>query len=58
LLTVIVFLEGDRLVNYLEYRRDWADFAGLKNPYTPETAVFTVSSSPNDPYRFILSPTP
>ncbi len=58
LLTVIVFLKGGRLVHYLEYRRDWAEFVDLKNPYMPETAVFEVSASPNDPYRFILSPTP
>ena len=56
LLTVIVFLKDDRLVNYLEYRRDWADFVDVKNPYTPETAVFTVSTSPANPYEFVLSP--
>ena len=56
LLTVIVFLQGGRLVNYLELRRDWTDFAEVQNPYSPETAVFKVSPSPNDPYAFILSP--
>jgi hypothetical protein len=58
LLTVIVFLQGGKLVNYLEYRRDWADFVDVENPYTAETAVFDVSPSPNDPYAFILSPSP
>ncbi|GEM_PF-682695 len=56
LLTVIVFVKDDRLVHYLEYRRDWAEFVDLKNPYTPETAVFAVSASPANPYEFILSP--
>lgn len=56
LLTVIVFLRDGKLVNYLEYARDHADFADVENPYTPETAVFRVSPSPSDPGRFILSP--
>lgn len=56
LLTVIVFLKDDRLVNYLEYQRDQADFADVENPYTPETAVFEVTPSPTDPNRLILSP--
>lgn len=55
LLTVIVFLRDDRLVNYLEYRRDRADFVDVKNPYTPATAVFAVSRSPGDPDAFTLS---
>jgi len=58
LLTVIVFLQDGKLVSYLEYRRDWADFIDVKNPYTPETGVFRASPSPNDPYRFTLSPIP
>ena len=56
LLTVIVFLKGGRLVNYLEYRRDWADFVDVKNPYTPETAVFQVAPSSTNPYVYILMP--
>jgi hypothetical protein len=58
LLTVILFVQGGKLVNYLEYRRDRADFVDVKNPYTPETAVFRATSSPNDPDRFTLSPIP
>lgn len=56
LLTVVVFLKDGRLVNYLEYPRDQADFVDVANPYTPETAVFKVAPSPDDPSRFILSP--
>lgn len=56
LLTVIVFLSDGKLVDYLEYPRDRADFVDVKNPYTPETATFSVSPSPSDPYKFILSP--
>jgi hypothetical protein len=56
LLTVIVFLRAGKLVNYLEYRRDRADFVDVKNPNTPETAVFDVSRSPSDPYAYVLSP--
>ena len=58
LLTVIVFLRDGKLVNYLDYRRDWADFVDVSNPYTPETAVFQVSPSPTNPYAFILAPIP
>ena len=58
LLTVIVFLNGGRLVNYLEYPRDEADFAGVRNPYTPETARFEAKPSPDGPSRFVLSPAP
>lgn len=56
LLTVIVFLRDGKLVRYLEYRRDRADFVDVKNPYTPETAVFRVTSPPANPGEFILSP--
>jgi hypothetical protein len=56
LLTVIVFVKDGKLVNYLEYRRDRADFVDVKNPYTPETAVFKVTPSPTNPYIVILSP--
>lgn len=56
LLTVIVFLKDGRMVDYLELRRDRADFANVENPYTPETAVFAVSPSPVDPYAYVLSP--
>lgn len=56
LLTVIVFLRKGRVVSYVEYRRDRAEFIDVKNPYTPESAVFSVSSSPKDAHAFILSP--
>jgi len=58
LLTVIVFVRDGKLVDYLEYRRDWADFVDVKNPYAPETAVFRASPSPNDPNSFTLAPIP
>jgi hypothetical protein len=56
LLTVVVFLRDGRLVDYLEYRRDWADFADVKNPYTPGTAVFRVTPSPTMPGAYFLEP--
>jgi len=56
LLTVIVFIADNKLINYLEYSRDRADFVGVKNPYTPETAIFSVSPSPDGSYKYILSP--
>lgn len=56
LLTVIVFLRGGKLVDYLEFRRDLAEFVNPKNSYTPETAVFRVSPSPNASSTFLLSP--
>ncbi len=56
LLTVIVFLKDGKLVRYLEFRRDRADFVHVKNPYTPETAVFRVTSPTENPEEFILSP--
>jgi hypothetical protein len=58
LLTVIVFLNGGRLVNYLEYPRDQADFARVQNPYTPGTARFEATPSPDGASRFVLSPAP
>jgi hypothetical protein len=58
LLTVIVFLNGGRLVDYLEYPRDHADFAGVANPYTPQTAIFSVTSSQTNPPRYILTHAP
>lgn len=56
LLTVIVFLKDGKLIDYLEYPRDRADFVDVKNPYTPETAVFDVFPSPSSPPEFILAP--
>ena len=56
LLTVVVFSQSGNIVNYLEYRRDWADFLDVANPYTPSTAVFKVRRSPTDPPTFILTP--
>ncbi len=56
LLTVIVFLRDGKLVNYLEYRRDWAEFVHVKNPYSPEEAAFRVTPSPTTPDGFILTP--
>ena len=58
LLTVIVFVRDGKLADYLEYRRDWAEFVNVKNPYTPETAVFKVVPSPTNPNGYILSPAP
>ncbi len=57
LLTVIVFLRDGKLVNYLEYPRDQGDFVDVKNPYSPDSAVFRVAPSPTDPNGFILTPT-
>lgn len=57
-LTVIVFLRGGRLVDYLELRSDRAAFVDIQNPYTPESALFTVSSSPQHTGVFTLSPVP
>jgi hypothetical protein len=56
LLTVIVFIRDGKLVNYLETRRDRADFVDLKNPYTPDTAKFRAAPSPDNPKQYILSP--
>jgi len=56
LLTVIVFLRDGKLVNYLEYRSDWAQFAEVKNPYSPDQAAFTVEASPSNSSGFILTP--
>ena len=56
LLTVIVFLRDGRLVNYLEYRSDLADFVAVKNPYSPDKAAFRVAPSPINPKGFILTP--
>ena len=58
LLTVIVFLKDGKLVNYLEYPRDHADFADVENPYTPETATFMVEPSQTNPPRYILTQAP
>jgi hypothetical protein len=55
-LTVIVFLRDGKLVNYLEYRRDQADFVAVENPYTPQTAIFQVEPSPNEADAYILTP--
>lgn len=56
LLTVVVFVRNGKLANYLEYRRDWAEFVNVKNPYTPDTAVFRVAPSPTNPGAYILTP--
>lgn len=56
LLTVVVFLRDGKLVSYLEYRRDWADFVGLSNPYTPDTAVFRVEPSADKAGAYVLTP--
>ena len=57
LLTVIVFLRDGKLVDYLEYPSDWAQFAEVKNPYSPDQAAFTAEASPSNSSRFILTPT-
>ncbi len=55
LLTLLVFSRRGAVADYIEYRSDWAAFEGLKNPYTPATAVFVVERrSPTD--RFVLRP--
>jgi len=56
LLTVIVFLRDGKLVNYLEYRSDRAQFAEVKNPYSPDQAAFTVEASPSNSRGYILTP--
>ena len=56
LLTVIVFLRDGKLVNYLEYRRDRAEFVHVKNPYSPDEAAFRVTPSPINADGFILTP--
>jgi len=58
LLTVIVFLKDGTLVNYVEYPRDHADFAGVANPYTPQTANFSVTPSQTNTPRYILTRAP
>jgi len=58
LLTVIVFVRDGKLIDYLEYRRDRAEFVNVENPYDPETAVFIVSASGQAPQRMILTPVP
>jgi len=56
MLTVIVFLRDDKMVNYLEYRGDRADFVDVKNPYSPQTAIFRVEPSPHSPDGYTLTP--
>jgi hypothetical protein len=56
LLTVIVFLRDDKMMNYLEYRGDLADFVDVKNPYSPQTAIFSVEASPHNPNGYSLTP--
>jgi hypothetical protein len=58
LLTVIVFLRNGKLVNYLEFRGDWAEFTDVDNPYTPHTAVFRAAPAPGIPTRYILTRAP
>jgi len=56
LLTVIVFVRDGRMVNYLEYRSDRAEFVDLKNPYSPQTAIFRVAPSPRNSNGYRLTP--
>jgi hypothetical protein len=56
LLTVIVFSSGGKIRHYIEYRRDWADFVQIQNPYTPKTAVFQVRRSPTNEFDVVLTP--
>lgn len=58
LLTVVVFARDGKLVDYLEYRRDRAEFADIRNPYTPDTAVFDAAPSRDAPGTMILKPAP
>ena len=34
----------------------WAQFAEVKNPYSPDQAAFTVEASPSNASGFILTP--
>ena len=54
-LNVIVFLKDGKLVDYLEYPRDWAEFVDVENPYSRTSAIFRVERSPGRPYEHILS---
>lgn len=56
LLTVIAFARDGRIVDYLEYRRDWADFKDISNPYTQETAVFTAELEDSSLERLTVRP--
>lgn len=56
LLTVIVFVRDGRMVNYLEYRSDQAEFVDVKNPYSPQTAIFQVTPSPRNSNGYRLAP--
>lgn len=41
-LVLFAFFRGGEFVDYLEYRRDWADVEGVEARLTPETAVFEI----------------
>ena len=56
LLTVIVFLLDSKLVGYLETRGDRVRFVDVKNPYSPETAVFRAARSRNNPQQYVVTP--
>ncbi len=56
LLTDIVFLRDGKLVDYLEHRSDRADFVNVKNPYSPQTAIFQIEPSPDNPNGYRLTP--
>ena len=55
-LTVIVFVRNGKLVDYLEIRRDRVEFVAVRNPYTPETAIFRVTPSAENRGQFLLTP--
>ena len=58
LLTVIVFIRDGKLVNYVEMRSDRLRFEGIKNPFTPATAVFRAVRSRNNPEQYLVTPVP
>jgi len=56
LLNVIALTRDNRVIDYIEFRRDRIDFTGLDNPYTPEEAVFQVSGGGSVGGKLLLRP--
>jgi hypothetical protein len=54
LLSVIVFLREGKMVNYIEYPRNEAEFVNVEDSYSPATAVFRVESPPSGRFDIIL----
>ena len=55
-LTVIAFVRGGRVVEYVELRGDRIRFRDLANPYTPATAIFRVHAATDEAGGFVLDP--